>query len=659
METVRKVTAAQQAAGGDVLEYVLSDGSLDRYGTVINPAGWDLTEFRKNPIAFFNHDKNFPVGTWDNVRVEGGRLMGHLRLAAEGTSARIDEIVRLIRQGILKAVSVGFAPKTKEPLKRSDGTPVPGGIHYLRQELLEASLVGVGGNANALQVARSLNISDETIDLVFGEHARTHETVTRGSNAEHGTTPPPRKASAVNISITQRISDAQTKLVALRDDLTNHINEAGDEPDETALVVREELNGKISTAERNLASLEQAEKRLASNAVAVVPSEDRGIVVHNPRPFAQAAKKVEPAEYIMRSLVAKLVGHAKRIPAQEALIERYGDDGKIDEATRTVFEEITRAASAPATTTTSGWASQLVETSVQGFTELLMPASVLPGLAARGLRMNFGRAGVLSIPTRSATPTIAGSFVAEGAPIPVRQGAFTSQTFTPKKLAVISTFTREIAEHSTPAIEGLIRNAMQEDTSVAVDTVLLDATAASTTRPAGLRNGVSTLTATAGGGFAALVGDLRQFVAALITASNGNLRQPVWIMNDIQALSIATTQNAGGDFPFAMEINNNRFQGYPVILSSTVTAGMVLLIDAADFIIIEGGAPRFDVSDQATLHLEDTTPLAIGTAGAPATVAAPVRSLFQTDSMALRMIMDLNWGLRRAGVVAWTTAVTW
>jgi hypothetical protein len=46
---------------------------------------------------------------------------------------------------------------------------------------LEASLVGVGGNANALQVARSLNISDETINLVFGEHARTHETVTRGS----------------------------------------------------------------------------------------------------------------------------------------------------------------------------------------------------------------------------------------------------------------------------------------------------------------------------------------------------------------------------------------------------------------------------------------------------------------------------------------------
>jgi HK97 family phage major capsid protein len=226
-------------------------------------------------------------------------------------------------------------------------------------------------------------------------------------------------------------------------------------------------------------------------------------------------------------------------------------------------------------------------------------------------------------------------------------------------MAVISTFTREIAEHSTPAIEGLIRNAIQEDTSVALDTVLLDATAASTTRPAGLRNGVSVTTATSGGGFAALVGDLKALAGALVTGSNGNLRAPTWIMNPVQALAISLTQNAGGDFPFSAEINAGRFQGYPVVLSSTVTAGMVILVDAADFVVIEGGAPRFDVSDQATLHLEDTTPLAIGTAGSPATVAAPVRSLWQTDSIGLRMIMDVNWGMRRTGVIAWTQSVTW
>lgn len=656
------------------LEYVLSDGTLDRFHTVIDPGGWELDGFRRNNIAFFNHDKNFPIGTWENVRVEGGRLLGKLRLAAPGTSDRIDEIASLIRQGILKAVSVGFRPKAREPLKR-DGRPVEGATRFTRQELLEASVVGVPGNSNALQLARSMNISDETMTIVFGEQANGHGgTGDRGTTAEHGV-PTPIRTGTKMATLAERITDAQTKLTGLKDQLTANIDAGGDAPDEATLAAREELSGQVETAKRTLDSLEAAERQLATTA-RPPDSENREGAPPARRPFAQAAPQIKPADHVIRSLVGLVVGKLTGVPAEVVIAARYGDDGKFDPNTRLVLavarravglgaddivqrELVTRAATAPATTTTSGWASQLVETAFAGFMELLMPASVYPGLAGRGLRMNFGRAGIISIPTRSATPTIAGSFVAEGAPIPVRQGAFTAQTFTPKKMAVISSFTREIAEHSNPALEGLIRNAIQEDTSVALDTVLLDATAASTTRPAGLRNGVTVTTATAGGGFAALVGDLKALVGALITGSNGNLRQPVWIMNPVNALSIAVTQNAGGDFPFAQEINNGRFQGYPVILSSTVTAGMVLLVDAADFIAIEGGAPRFDVSDQATIHLDDTTPLAIGTAGAPNTVAAPVRSLWQTDSLALRMIMDVNWGMRRTGVTAWTQSVTW
>jgi hypothetical protein len=57
--------------------------------------------------------------------------------------------------------------------------------------------------------------------------------------------------------------------------------------------------------------------------------------------------------------------------------------------------------------------------------------------------------------------------------------------------------------------------------------------------------------------------------------------------------------------------------------------------------------------------MEDTTPLDIGTAGSPATVAAPVKSMWQTDSLALRLILPTNWTIRRAGVVAWVAGVTW
>lgn len=665
MKPLRKAFVSKKKSD-DPFEFVLSDDTQDRMGDVINPLGWMLNNFKRNPIALFNHNNSFPIGTWKNVRIEGNQLVGKLDPAKKGTSERIDEIISLIEQGVLPAVSVGFMPMEYEPLKDNSG------LFFKEQELLEVSVVSVPANPSALQVARSLHTSDETLAFVFGEQAGIHEALlSRSRTGELAVTKSLKGKSPSMKTLAQRIKEAQERLTALKDQLTEHLTKTdGQDPTDESTAITDELTLKIATHQKSLDSLIAAERSLASSTVTVenqdasqqAGGEQRGqqqIILPQGRPFAVPKKAVKPGELVMRSLVAKVIGHALKVSPMQVLAERYGEDGKIDEATKAVFSFITRAASAPADTTTSGWASQLVETQVADFMQLLMPQSVYPGLSSKGLRLNFGRSGIISIPSRTATPTIAGSFVAQGAPIPVRQGAFGSITLTPKKMAVISTFTREIAEHSTPAIEGLIRNAIQEDTSVSLDTILLDTTAASTTRPAGLRNGVSTFTATAGGGFAALVGDLKGLLGLLVTGSNGNVRSPVWIMNPIQALSASLTQNAGGDFPFAAEINQGRFQGYPLILSSTVTAGMVILVDAADFVSVEGDSPRFDMSDTATLHMEDTTPLAIGTAGTPPTVAAPVRSLYQTDSMALRMIMDVNWAMRRAGVVAWTSSVTW
>ena len=56
---------------------------------------------------------------------------------------------------------------------------------------------------------------------------------------------------------------------------------------------------------------------------------------------------------------------------------------------------------------------------------------------------------------------------------------------------MITTFTREIAEHSTPDIEGLLRRFITEDTSGAIDAVLVSNAAATAIAPAGIRNGVT------------------------------------------------------------------------------------------------------------------------------------------------------------------------
>ena len=83
------------------------------------------------------------------------------------------------------------------------------------------------------------------------------------------------------------------------------------------------------------------------------------------------------------------------------------------------------------------------------------------------------------------------------------------------------------------------------------------------------------------------------------------------------------------------------------------------MVDAADFTTAGAEGPRMEISDQATLHLEDTAPADIvsGPSGTPVP-ATPVKSMWQTDSLALRMIMKMNWILRRP-VVAWMTGINW
>ena len=98
--------------------FVLNEESPDRLGDVIEVSGWDLRQFAANPVALYQHDVERPIGRWDNVRVEGKRLLGELHLASTAL-ARMAKT--LIDEGVLRAVSVGFVPKESEPLKAPPG----------------------------------------------------------------------------------------------------------------------------------------------------------------------------------------------------------------------------------------------------------------------------------------------------------------------------------------------------------------------------------------------------------------------------------------------------------------------------------------------------------------------------------------------------------
>jgi len=653
MTVRREKESAAPPPADDPLEFVMSDGSVDRMGDVIEPDGWRLDNFHRNPVALFGHNPDFVVGNWRDVGVRKGQLTGRLELM-EPVSDRQREVHAAVKAGFLRAVSVGFHSDSFEPLGKS------GGLRFTEAELVECSLVAVPANPNALAMAKALGISREGQSLIFGGYAeggdrRSAPAVSGGHAEAH----PNLRIKRMNYS--ERIEAAQQDVVALQDQLAAL-------PDVEDVAKVSDLTAKISEVKNKIFAWVEAEKALGNEAAPITVPKER-ITVYRPtdqlpstapKTWAQPKRKeADPADFILRHFVAKTLEFITRKPAELVLAERYGSYGDF-EATKGVHEWITRAATAPATTTTVGWAAELAVTGQGAWWDQVMARAIVKPVTALGMRVTIGRFGQISMPTRLATPTIAGSFVAEGAPIPVRQAGFTQVTIGNKKMAVITSYTREIAEQSTPQIESILRQLIMDDTGVAVDTVFIDNVAVSSIRPAGIRNGVAGLTPTAitGGAFAALVGDIKNLVGAL--ASVNALGSPVWIMNPVQAISIGLTQNAGGAFPFQSEINAGRLLGYPVVTSSTVPATMVILINADDLMSVSGDTPRFDVSDQATLHFEDTTPLQLTTGAQGSAVAAtPTRSMFQTDSLALRMILPMNWAMRRAGSVAWLTGVTW
>jgi HK97 family phage prohead protease len=136
--------------------FCFSDGSVDRMGDVIDPLGWELGDFNRNPVALFAHDSSAPpIGRASNVIVEGERLMGDIEFAPPEIYGFADTIFKLVGGGYLNAVSVGFLPLDYDWAK-DDGRKF--GIDFHRQSLLEISVVPVPALPTALIDARAKGI---------------------------------------------------------------------------------------------------------------------------------------------------------------------------------------------------------------------------------------------------------------------------------------------------------------------------------------------------------------------------------------------------------------------------------------------------------------------------------------------------------------------
>lgn len=151
------------ADGSRTIRFCFSDGSVDRMGDTIEPSGWDLTDFNRNPVSLWAHDASQPpIGRASNVGIEGARLMGDIEFADVSTYAFADTIYRLTLGKFLNAVSVGFIPTDYQWSKEDDRE---WGIDFLKQLLLEISLCPIPANPNALGEARAKGIDTRPLAL--------------------------------------------------------------------------------------------------------------------------------------------------------------------------------------------------------------------------------------------------------------------------------------------------------------------------------------------------------------------------------------------------------------------------------------------------------------------------------------------------------------
>src|SRR5262245_19282857 len=218
------------------------------------------------------------------------------------------------------------------------------------------------------------------------------------------------------------------------------------------------------------------------------------------------------AMYIHRAGAAALRAFLSgNSPEREAKM-MFGDDR--------VTDLVLRAASAPATTTTTAWAQSLAGIAVYDLIQSITSLSAGAELIDRALKLNMDGLSELRVPGRALSAAAAGAWVAEGAAVPVRALSFTNAAvLRPRKLAVLTVVSRELAESSN--IEPVIRQTLGEATGLALDLALFSNFAGDATKPPGLLAGLTPLTAATGGGSAAMDTDIGNLFAALAAAGGG------------------------------------------------------------------------------------------------------------------------------------------
>jgi len=375
----------------------------------------------------------------------------------------------------------------------------------------------------------------------------------------------------------------------------------------------------------------------------VPPSTTRS--TYRPQPVPSRAgppfQKLTPGDHVVRAVPATAMAELDKTNPERLARKLWPGDSvtplllQRDEYHNLL--PVTRTATSPADTTTASWATDIATFGLADFLLNMGPASAASGLLSRALVLAYDRYNALAIP--SLLPAAGNtSFIAQKAPIPTRRLTTNVIAVELKKLGTILAFTRELLASSSA--ETMCRQIMVESIGRQLDTAMLDTTAGTAIRPAGLRAQVDALTA-ASAGTDAMMTDLGALAGAVAGVGGLDL---AFVADPASAVKMSF--NVGPQFNF------------PVLASKSLADKTVLCVALPALCATINPRPQISTTNQATIQM-DNAPAAGGLVDSGGTVDSSIRSAWQTDSIFIRFIADVAWALRADGAVSWLTNHNW
>lgn len=394
----------------------------------------------------------------------------------------------------------------------------------------------------------------------------------------------------------------------------------------------------IDAIDKHLTRLRAMEKTQAAKAVpAYGQNADEGSASRGGQIIIKGDQDEQfEGQNYTRMVIAKTLARLDGVSAEGIAHKRWGKSNP-------TLVQVVKAAVAGGGTETGEWGAELAQADTRytgDFIDYLYNQTVFDRLPLREVPANVhikGQDGAASA-----------YWVGQSKSIPVTKADFSDVMLSPLKVAAIAVVSKELLRDSSPSAELLVRDALVQASAQRVDQTFLSASAAvANVSPAGILNGLTAGTS-AGPDIEGLIADVKALYAGFITANNADGLQ--FVTTQSLAKAIGLMQNVMGNFAFpGVSATGGSLLGDSLVAGGNVGAGDLILLKPSDIYKIGDRGVEVSLSTEAAIQMDDAPNGASDTPVANTSVV----SMFQTESVAIKVVRPLNFAKRRASAVAY------